>query len=259
MSVQTLQLESKCNIPKIIFQTWKTKDLPEHWKESPEAIKKYFPDWKYVFHTDEDNRNFIKDNYNWFLPTYDNYPYGIMRADSVRYFFLYHYGGLYIDTDIVPTSNFEHLFTDNKAEVYLPLTENITSFTNCIMASKKGAEIWKIMFKVLMERSNWFIPIPHFAVIFKTGPMCLDGAVHRYKGVTALLPCNMISQNMTNPEIKDNTYTKAIQGRSWNRWDSHFIGWIYINRKILIILGLALIIYFFKCFFEYRQYYIENH
>ena len=29
------------NIPKIIHQTWKTKDIPEEWKESPRTIKKF--------------------------------------------------------------------------------------------------------------------------------------------------------------------------------------------------------------------------
>ncbi len=35
-----------------------------------------------------------------FLPTYLAYPYQIQRADAIRYFILYHHGGVYIDLDM---------------------------------------------------------------------------------------------------------------------------------------------------------------
>ena len=53
-------------IPKIIFQTWKNKTVPNQWKLSQDNIKKHFPGWKYVFFTDEDNRQFIQKYYPWF-------------------------------------------------------------------------------------------------------------------------------------------------------------------------------------------------
>jgi inositol phosphorylceramide mannosyltransferase catalytic subunit len=39
--------------------------------------------------------------YPWFLETYDSYLYAIQRADSLRYFLLAHYGGIYLDLDDV--------------------------------------------------------------------------------------------------------------------------------------------------------------
>ena len=43
----------------------------------------------------------IVARYPWFLETYDGYPYPIQRADSIRYFVLHHFGGIYIDLDDV--------------------------------------------------------------------------------------------------------------------------------------------------------------
>ena len=43
--------------------------------------------------------NFIKDEYPWFLETYQSYKYNIERVDSLRYFILLKYGGIYIDLD----------------------------------------------------------------------------------------------------------------------------------------------------------------
>jgi len=39
--------------------------------------------------------------YPWFLETFDSYPYNIERADVIRYFALYHFGGIYLDLDLV--------------------------------------------------------------------------------------------------------------------------------------------------------------
>jgi len=38
----------------------------------------------------------IATKFPWFLDTYKSYPYGIQRADALRYFVLYEYGGVYI-------------------------------------------------------------------------------------------------------------------------------------------------------------------
>src|SRR5947208_4237900 len=42
--------------------------------------------------TDAKARYLIEKEYNWFLETYDSYPYMIQRADVIRYFVLAHYG-----------------------------------------------------------------------------------------------------------------------------------------------------------------------
>ena len=35
-----------------------------------------------------------------FLAPYRSYPYDIQRADAIRYFILFEFGGLYLDLDI---------------------------------------------------------------------------------------------------------------------------------------------------------------
>jgi mannosyltransferase OCH1-like enzyme len=38
----------------------------------------------------------IASKFPWFLSTFKSYPYGIQRADALRYFVLYEYGGIYL-------------------------------------------------------------------------------------------------------------------------------------------------------------------
>jgi mannosyltransferase OCH1-like enzyme len=47
------------------------------------------------------SRDFIAKEYPWFLSTYDGYAFPIQRVDTVRYFILRHYGGIYLDLDNV--------------------------------------------------------------------------------------------------------------------------------------------------------------
>lgn len=108
-------------IPKIIHQTYKTEDIPEIWREPQRSCLELHPDYEYKvgsipllgaktmkltgcapqLWTDEKAREFIAKEYPWFLETFDNYPYPIQRADSIRYFVLSHYGGVYLDLDDV--------------------------------------------------------------------------------------------------------------------------------------------------------------
>ena len=64
----------------------------------------------YQLWTNESTRELLTAEYPGFLPIYDNYRYAIQRADSVRYFILEHYGGIYIDLDNVgdPSNRVSH-------------------------------------------------------------------------------------------------------------------------------------------------------
>ena len=70
-------------------------------------------------------RAFLKQHYPWFLPTYDGYTQEMMRIDAIRYFLMFHYGGIYLDIDMsckvspnpslyICVSRFENVIHDKK-------------------------------------------------------------------------------------------------------------------------------------------------
>ena len=86
--------------PRLIFQTWKSRvSMPANYARWSASLRKMNPGFAYFLWDDFDNRNFIEQYYPWFLAVYDAYPREIYRADAVRYFFLYQFGGLYADMD----------------------------------------------------------------------------------------------------------------------------------------------------------------
>ena len=60
-------------IPKIIHQVWIGDEIPEDYQESIESVKKHFSEWEYKLWLNDENRQFIKDNFKWFLDSYDKY------------------------------------------------------------------------------------------------------------------------------------------------------------------------------------------
>lgn len=93
-------LDDKEAIPPNIFQTWKTRDrLPTNYAYWSSTFSSLNPGHKHLIWDDYDNRDFVAQEFPWFLPVYDGYPKEIFRADIVRYLFLFKYGGLYVDMD----------------------------------------------------------------------------------------------------------------------------------------------------------------
>lgn len=133
------------SVTPVIFQTWKSRtEIPanfRHWRNSFVALN---PDWLVLLWDDDDNLAFIKEKFPWFMPYYEAYPREIFRADIVRFFFLFEFGGFYADMD---------------TECLKPVAESVSgadivlcrmgknadfphSIPNAIMASKPAQVFW---------------------------------------------------------------------------------------------------------------------
>ena len=87
-------------IPKIIYQTWFTKDIPNEILEYTNKMLKKNPNYKYYLYDDVDMDNFVKNNYD--IKTYTNFKklkVPTAKADFWRYLILYKTGGIYLDMD----------------------------------------------------------------------------------------------------------------------------------------------------------------
>jgi mannosyltransferase OCH1-like enzyme len=168
-------------IPKIIHQTWKTKELPENFKIWSATIKKHHPTWEYKLWTDENNRNFIKENYHWFLSIYDSYNHNIKRVDAVRYFYLYHYGGIYADLDFECLGPIDGLL-ENKIIAFGKMGDGQCSncIPNAIMISSAKHNFWLFVIKKMVSRVNVSIPE------FDTGPELLKECIDTFSDKKAI-------------------------------------------------------------------------
>jgi len=180
--------EFKPEIPKIIHQQWKTDIIPKRFRKWRNKWLKLYPEPEYthMLWTDASGRKLIKEHYPWFLDTYDNYAYNINRADAVRYFILYHYGGMYADLDYEPIVNFyDYLPQDRVGFIESPYYWNEKT-QNSLMSSPKNDPFWNDLFTVLLKNSQ---QQPPEDVLEMTGPSLVDDARQVSNHPTYVFPC----------------------------------------------------------------------
>lgn len=178
--------KSAPSIPRILHQTWKDRSIPPALARFQRTWQVHHPDWTYFLWTDADNRNFIERHYPWFLRIFDSYPENIMRADAVRYFLLYHYGGVYVDLDYECVKPLDPLLagkqvvlgTEPDAHMYghLPTIQPFDKMLcNALMASQPRHPFWEHVLKNLIAYRR--APDPLDA----TGPFFLTRAYESYQ------------------------------------------------------------------------------
>lgn len=92
-------MEYKQRIPKIIWQTMKTNEVPVFMKSYADSWINLNPEYEYRFCDDNDIADFLRKDFPEYLKSYQNLKYGASKADLWRYLVMYKYGGIYADID----------------------------------------------------------------------------------------------------------------------------------------------------------------
>jgi mannosyltransferase OCH1-like enzyme len=165
-------------IPARIFQTWKNKHiLPPMFLRCSQSFRQLNPGFLYECWDDADNQHFIYQNFPWFAGIFNAYPAEIYRVDAVRYFYLYLFGGIYVDMDTECLKPLDSL-TQYSGVVLGRMGRDADfphAIPNAIMASSPRAEFWLLVIFLLYScaRSS---ARPEYL----TGSVLLKTAVERY-------------------------------------------------------------------------------
>jgi inositol phosphorylceramide mannosyltransferase catalytic subunit len=138
-----------------LLQTWKSKSsIPNQFRYWSSTVKDLNPQFEYYFWDDADNRAFIEEHYPWFLKVYDRYPIEIYRVDAVRYFWLYHFGGVYIDMDSECLRPLIDLCLNNTGVVLGRMGDDpgfVHSIPNAVMMSSSREGFWLYVIHLMMD------------------------------------------------------------------------------------------------------------
>ena len=133
-------------IPRKIWQTWKTKDLPPKMKECVDLLKQQHTNFEHRVFDDSDCRDFISANFpKEVLIAYDSLIPGAYKADLWRLCILYIHGGIYMDIKLEFYNGTNlNIFLDKEYFANGGYVENGISrigIYNAFMISKKGNPI----------------------------------------------------------------------------------------------------------------------
>lgn len=97
-------------IPKTIYQSWKTKDLPVKMSKIVGKVRQLNPEYQYVLYDDNDCREFLLKHFGQnYANAFDSLVPGAYKCDFWRYAMLYVHGGVYLDIDMEPLVPFREI------------------------------------------------------------------------------------------------------------------------------------------------------
>ena len=193
------------HVPRLIHQTWKTAEVPAEYYPYVDTVRRLHPGYDYKLWTDADNRRLIADDFAWFLDTYDGYRHAIERADAIRYFLLYAYGGVYVDLDMEFLKPMDDLLRSEEPQIFFSLEAGPSIFqtvvSNAFMAAPKAHPFFLHVIESLARVKGSDIT---FADVFRnTGPdmltaqllnVCGDHGFH-VLGLDTICPKGVLPQN----------------------------------------------------------------
>ena len=175
--------ENAVHIPRIVHVTYKSREeLPDEWRYSLHQWEATNPTWEVRFWSDADIATFVEKEYPHVKPLHDSYKYMIQRVDSVRYMILHHFGGVYSDMDIYPSTTLDKLliqWEEAGKEVLLAETFNL-GVTNAFMAAAPNTDFMGCLIDNLPHYQHKFHHIigwQHWEVLSSAGSTYLWGMV----------------------------------------------------------------------------------
>jgi len=195
--------------------------------------------------TDELSRQFIAKEYPWFLQTFDSYPYPIQRADAIRYFVLYHYGGVYMDIDIGCNKSMDPLLY---FQVVLPATIPVGVSNDLMMAEKNHPFMNLVIHNLITFDHSYGSNYP--TVMFSTGPMFVSAQYGLWpkedpngteERQVRILPRKWYGKNAPVAE-QATAYFTHYYGSSWHAEDAGFITFLGKFGVGLMYIGLGVVI-----------------
>lgn len=163
------------------------------------------------------------------MDTWDNYAFPIQRADSIRYFVLYHYGGIYLDMDTWCNETLPiHKFISGTVKDYALFKSTIpTGVSHDLLITSANHPIYAAAIAQLPDFNAitrvWARWQPHCAVMISAGPMFLTMVLKEYLLKQPSLPSATVGV-VNATELAP--YMTDLESSTWHRADTKVLMWI---------------------------------
>jgi len=167
-------------IPKIIWQSWKTKEVHPVVSAQINKIRRLNPDYKYHLFLDEDLDRFVHTEfYDWpdVIMCYNKLNIIAARVDFWRYLVLYKYGGVYLDIDSSIEQPLDLLIRDNDNAI-ISQEGNPGKLLQWALIFSPNHPILKYTIDIVIDniKYNRF----HNDIMNMTGPVAFTRGVNKY-------------------------------------------------------------------------------
>jgi mannosyltransferase OCH1-like enzyme len=140
-------------IPKVIFQTYKTRynNLPEDARKCSSRWQELNPSYKYRYFSDLDIYKFVQDHYGMkMLKLMKSFRVPVMKSDLWRILVIYQFGGIYVDIDTAPSEPLDNWIDLSKN--FIVAIENGIHYTQWAFMAEPKSPVVKSILDVILER-----------------------------------------------------------------------------------------------------------
>jgi len=198
-------------IPHILYQTWKTKTVPDDMKPYRKEWLNFTPGWSHPLLDDEDNRKLVQKYFPQYLDDYDGFTKNIERVDFARYVMMY-CGGVYADLDTHPLKSIDKWMTTNKIVLGREPLEHARKIygreiviCNAFILSPPKLEFWSLLLEWIVDHYEH-----NYDAVYNTGPMAItlffEAHPEAFEDVIITDPC------VFYPLLGDGTVSKECDG-----------------------------------------------
>lgn len=167
-------------IPRNIFQTHKSRQYILNKVKIKNAVaswSKYANQFNYFFYDDQKCDEFMKIFDKKIYSAYCKLPLAVMKADLWRYCIIYHFGGIYADTDTICKIHPDIFITDCLTIV----PENEVHLCQWVFSAPKDCPILKTVIDLSVERILKITEIKGEHIIhYLTGPGVFTDGIEKY-------------------------------------------------------------------------------
>lgn len=197
------EVPRQTGIPRIIHQTFYSKQLPDALQQNVERLKAMNPGWDYRFYDDAAVEEFISSHYPPIILDYFRRispRYGAARADLFRYLLTHKLGGVYLDIKSTATKPLDEVFLPDDSFLLSEWNTDIDAFKSWgqhyelgefggrefqqwFIACSPGHPFLRSVIENVLRNIDTYIPGLHGTgkpgVLRVTGPIAYSLAIHR--------------------------------------------------------------------------------
>jgi mannosyltransferase OCH1-like enzyme len=174
--------------PKIIHKVWfdlgKGPIPTEKYQEKIRILEKLNPDFTIKVWGEENSKELIKTYYPNYFGLWEKYKTKVYHLDVIRYFILHHFGGFYVDTDILFYTSINEIIKDyGDKKVLLVGTIKKEFVSNYFFASVPNHPLFTHILTCLFESQNTIFHHKNsfFGVMNVSGPWFLTKHSKRFR------------------------------------------------------------------------------
>ncbi|RCI15983.1 hypothetical protein L249_3028 [Ophiocordyceps polyrhachis-furcata BCC 54312] len=264
-------------VPRIlhqIFHNWHdpgNETLPADWQIVRQTCLALHPTWEHKARwthpffmslwTEASSRRFIEAEYPFFLDMYDAFKYPVQRVDTLRYFLMRHFGGIYMDLDNGCRTSLEPL-------LYYPAWTTDGghgTLSNNILGAEPEHPFWILMTDSLLPWARDFF-LPYITVSYATGQWYETELWQIYHARKPVGEPNLLRVMMDmrptgapwpvgepnllrvmmdmRPTGAPWVFFTAGRGGTWDQWDNRLFGWMgshLLQVMLYVFVGLGLV------------------